>query len=288
MDTRRTNVARSQKVIPFGALPRDPDRDAALVDLHRPERSREEIVLAPDMAARLDRVEEEFRSVDLLARNGLSPKSRLLFVGPPGCGKTLCAEILASDLGLALLYARFDGIVSSYLGETATNLRRVFNYAAQQRAVLFFDEFDAIGKKRDDPQEVGELKRVVGSFLQILDAHPRDRMVIAATNHEGLLDDALWRRFDEVLVFGRPSAAQLVQLMELRLRAVRKRAVDLERLAAEMAGFSFADAERVCLEATKAMLLGNRREMTPELLEAELRLQRERMAVGTHPGGTIA
>ncbi len=281
-------MPRSQKVIPFGALPRDPDRDAALVDLRHPERSREEIVLAPEMAARLDRVEEEFRSVDLLARNGLSPKSRLLFVGPPGCGKTLCAEILASDLSLALLYARFDGIVSSYLGETATNLRRVFNYAAQQRAVLFFDEFDAIGKKRDDPQEVGELKRVVGSFLQILDAHPRDRMVIAATNHEGLLDDALWRRFDEVLVFGRPSAAQLVQLMELRLRAVRKPAVDLERLAAEMTGFSFADAERVCLEATKAMLLGSCREMKPELLEAEFRLQRERMAVGTHPGRTIA
>ena len=280
-------MARLQKVIPFGALPRDPDRDAALVDLHHPERLREEIVLAPEMAARLDRVEQEFKAVDLLARNGLSPKSRLLFVGPPGCGKTLCAEIVASDLGLPLLYARFDGIVSSYLGETATNLRRVFNYAAQQRAVLFFDEFDAIGKKRDDPQEVGELKRVVGSFLQILDAHPRDRIVIAATNHEGLLDDALWRRFDEVLLFSRPSPAQIVRLMELRLGAVRKRGINLEHVATEMSGFSFADAERVCLEATKAMLLGGRREMTPDLLEAELRLQRERMAIGAAPRSTM-
>src|SRR5438067_741404 len=83
--------------------------------------------------------------------------------------------------------ARFDGIVSSYLGETANNLRRVFGYASQRQAVLFFDEFDALGKRRDDPQELGELKRVVSSFLQILDAHPRDRMVIAATNHEGML-----------------------------------------------------------------------------------------------------
>jgi SpoVK/Ycf46/Vps4 family AAA+-type ATPase len=281
-------VARSQKVIQFGALPRDPDRDAALVELRHPQRTRDDIVVSADLAARIDRIENEFRSLDLLAKSGLSPRSRLLFVGPPGCGKTLCAEILASDLELTLLTARFDGIVSSYLGETATNLRRAFNYAAQQSAILFFDEFDAIGKKRDDPQEVGELKRVVGSFLQILDAHPRDHMVIAATNHEGLLDDALWRRFDEVLFFGRPNQEQLVRLAELRLRGVRKRGVELERLSREMDGFSFADAERVCSEAVKAMLLSGRRDLTPDLLEAELRQQRERMSVAQKGPGTIA
>jgi SpoVK/Ycf46/Vps4 family AAA+-type ATPase len=210
----------------------------------------------------------------------------LLFVGPPGCGKTLCAETLAMELGLDLLRARFDGIVSSYLGETANNLRRVFGYAGQQKAVLFFDEFDALGKRRDDPQEVGELKRVVSSFLQILDAHPRDRMVVAATNHEGMLDDALWRRFDEVLYFGRPTEEQLVRLVEMRLRAVRKRSIDVGAFARELIGFSFADAERVCLEATKAMLLAGKKEMTPDLLECELATQRERMdvAAGKIPG----
>ena len=278
-------MARQQKVVQFAALPRDPDRDAALVEVHHPERSRSDIVLAPEVQGRIERVVEEFRAQADLARHGLSPKSRLLFVGPPGCGKTLCAEILAGELGLDLLHARFDGIVSSYLGETASNLRRVFGYASQQRAILFFDEFDALGKRRDDPQEVGELKRVVSSFLQILDAHPRDRMVIAATNHEGMLDDALWRRFDEVLYFGRPSSAQLVALMELRLRSVRKRGVDLASFATEMAGFSYADAERVCLEATKAMILRSLKEMTPELLTHELAEQRERLALATGGAG---
>ncbi|MFO0672651.1 MAG: ATP-binding protein [Polyangiaceae bacterium] len=278
-------MARPQKVVQFAALPRDPDRDAALVEVHHPHRSRSEIVLAPEMASRIERVVEEFRAQASLARHGLSPKSRLLFVGPPGCGKTLCAEILAGELGLDLLHARFDGIVSSYLGETASNLRRVFGYASQQRAVLFFDEFDALGKRRDDPQEVGELKRVVSSFLQILDAHPRDRMVIAATNHEGMLDDALWRRFDEVLFFGRPSVEQLVSLMSLRLQSVRKRAVDLAAFASEMAGFSFADAERVCIEATKAMILRGLKEMSPDLLSNELAEQRARLALAKGPAG---
>jgi SpoVK/Ycf46/Vps4 family AAA+-type ATPase len=274
-------VAKQQKVIPFAALPRDPDRDAALVDVRRPQRSRDEIVLDPKMGERLTRVVDEFRAQATLARHGLHPKSRLLFVGPPGCGKTLCAEIVAAELGLDILHARFDGIVSSYLGETANNLRRVFGYAGQQRAVLFFDEFDALGKRRDDPQEVGELKRVVSSFLQILDAHPKDHVVIAATNHEGMLDDALWRRFDEVLSFARPTPVQLVKLMELRLGGVRKPAVDLHGFAQRMVGFSYADAERVCLEAVKAMLLRSLRELPPELLDRELEEQQARLSLAS-------
>jgi len=270
-------VSRSPKVLPFAALTRDPDRDAALVDVLHPQRTRDDLVLSQEARERLDRVAQELGAKDQLARHGLTPKSRLLFVGPPGCGKTLCAETVAAELGLDLLRARFDGIVSSYLGETATNLRRVFGYASQQQAVLFFDEFDALGKRRDDPQEVGELKRVVSSFLQILDAHPRDKLVIAATNHEGMLDDALWRRFDEVLYFARPGVEELAKLMELRLRAVRKHSVDIRVFAERMLGLSYADAERVCLEATKAMLLAGRKELTVDLLEAELSIQQRRL-----------
>jgi SpoVK/Ycf46/Vps4 family AAA+-type ATPase len=272
-------MPQASRIIDFASLPRDPDRDAALVDVRRPERSREEIVLSNELQRKLDRIEAEYRDRPSLARLGLSPKSRLLFVGPPGCGKTLCAEILANDLGLTLLYARFDGIVSSYLGETASNLRRLFNYARQHQAVLFFDEFDAVGKRRDDPQEVGELKRVVSSFLQLLDSYPRDAMVVAATNHEGLLDDALWRRFDEVLFFGKPTKDQLLQLMDLRLRAVRKRGLDLPGLVAEMEGFTFADAERVCFEASKAAVLAKRKEVSQDLLAEELREQKARIAL---------
>lgn len=274
-------MARPQRIVDFGALPRDPDRDAVLADLRHPDRTREEIVLSEDALHKLERIESEYRARETLVRHGLAIKSRLLFVGPPGCGKTLCAEILAGDLGLELLYARFDGIVSSYLGETAANLRRLFDFARQHTSVLFFDEFDALGKRRDDPQEVGELKRVVSSFLQILDSYPRQNLVVAATNHEGLLDEALWRRFDEILYFGRPVREQLVDLMELRLRAVRKRSVDLVVLAEKMKGFTFADAERVCYEAVKAMHLVGNKALTQEVLEAELSEQQGRLTLAS-------
>lgn len=276
-------MGQPQKLLEFGSLPRDPDRDARLVDLRRPERSGEELVLTEKLRARLERIQSEYRGREELARHGLAPKSRLLFIGPPGCGKTLCAEVLAYELGVPLLYARFDAIVSSFLGETSSNLRRVFEFAQRSPSVLFFDEFDAIGKRRDDPEEVGELKRVVSSFLQILDSYPRDRLLIAATNHQGLLDEALWRRFDEVLHFPKPTASQLQQLMQLRLRGVRKRGVDLAAVAEKMQGFTFADAERVCQEAAKALVLARQRELTQELLEAELAEQRERLSLSIRP-----
>lgn len=274
-------MARRQPIVEFGSLPRDPDRDAVLVDVRRSDRTRSEIVLSGEILAKLERIESEYRARDELARRGLAPKSRLLFIGPPGCGKTLCAEILAAELGLAMLYARFDGIISSYLGETASNLRRLFNYASQDQSVLFFDEFDALGKRRDDPLEIGELKRVIGSFLQLLDSYPRENLVVAATNHEGLLDEALWRRFDEILYLGKPSHEQLIQLMKLRLRSVRKRNVDLGLLAREMENFTFADAERVCLDAAKAMYLASRGELTQDILLAELAEQKGRIALGS-------
>ena len=270
-------MARAQPRFEFGSLPRDPDRDAALVDVRDSERQRAEIVLSEDLARKLDRAIAEYRNRDALARHGLNPRSRLIFVGPPGCGKTLAAQVLANELSLPLVYARFDGIVSSFLGETATNLRRVFTFAAKAPSLLFFDEFDTIAKRRDDAYEVGELKRVVGSFLQILDSYPRDRMVVAATNHEGLLDEALWRRFDDVLVFPRPTAAQLTEVVEMKLRGVRKTGLDPRKLAGEMQGFTFADAERVCIDATKAMILAGAKELSRDLFIAELEEQRARI-----------
>ena len=270
-------MARAQPRFEFGSLPRDPDRDAALVEVRDPEHRRDELVLSADLTRKLDRTIAEYRNRDSLAKHGLVPRSRLLFVGPPGCGKTLAADVLAAELALPLVYARFDGIVSSFLGETATNLRRVFSYAAKAASLLFFDEFDTIGKRRDDDHEVGELKRVVGSFLQILDSYPRDRLVVAATNHEGLLDEALWRRFDDVLVFPRPTVQQLVELLTVKLRGVRKSGVDVQALATQMQGFTFADAERVCIEAIKAMVLAGGKELQGELLHAELEEQRARL-----------
>ncbi len=213
---------------------------------------------------------------ELLASYGLRPISRLLFCGPPGCGKTLAAEVLASELGLQLATVRFDAVVSSFLGETASNLRKVFDSLATQKVVALFDEFDAIGKEREDPTEHGELKRVVNSFLQMVDAYRGPSLLVAATNHERVLDRAIWRRFDEVLFFDKPNLEQIRQLLQVKLRGVR---YDLPLadpgFLNHLTGFTQAAIERVLIRAIKAMALKGRQFLTIDLV-SEAREREER------------
>ena len=239
----------------FEALPKDRERDSPLLEIRRPDYSFADLVLSSDNRAALVEIIREYRHGEILRAHALRPRTRLLFCGPPGCGKTLSASVVASELGLPILYARFDAIVSSYLGETAANLRKVFDYASRGTWVLFFDEFDAIGKRRDNHSEHGELKRVVNTFLQLLDGFGGESLVIAATNHEGLLDNALWRRFDEVLLFPPPTREHVHALLDVKLRGIRHAGVDLDTFADDLEGLSHADIERVCQDAMRDCLL---------------------------------
>ena len=189
-----SNVTTVEPRYDLSALPKDAERQAILVEVRRPERFLPEIILSKRNEETLLEILDEFRRAEILKSHGVRPRTKLLFCGPPGCGKTLLAEVMAAELGLPILYTRFDAIVSSYLGQTSANLRKVFDYAAGGTWVVFFDEFDAIGKSRDDLSEHGELKRVINSFLQLLDGFGGESIVIAATNHEHLLDSAIWRR----------------------------------------------------------------------------------------------
>jgi hypothetical protein len=148
------------------------------------------------------------RSKATLENHGIAAGTNLLFYGPPGCGKTLLACYIAKEIGLPLYTARLDGLISSFLGSTSKNIRAVFEFAAKTPCVLLLDEFDAIAKLRDDQQELGELKRVVNSFVQNIDALGRETILIAATNHERLLDPAVWRRFQHILHVDFPSEEQ--------------------------------------------------------------------------------
>ena len=154
---------------------------------------------------------------------------------------------MANVLDLPIIYTRFDALISSYLGETASNIRKVFDYADRNNCILFFDEFDAIGKSRDALDETGELKRVINSFLQILDSFNNDSLVIAATNHEKLIDSALWRRFDEIISFDKPDEQQIEFLILAKLRAFKVENLDIKNFAKKLEGFSYADVERVCV-----------------------------------------
>jgi SpoVK/Ycf46/Vps4 family AAA+-type ATPase len=261
-------------------LPRDKERELPLVDIRKPLRSLSDILLKKKPREQLQRILEEYRKAELLRVHGLRPKTKLLFCGPPGCGKSLCAEIISSEVQAPLLYIRFDAIISSYLGETAANLRKVFDYANTGRWVVVFDEFDAIGKSRTDATEHGELKRVVNSFLQLLDGFEGESLIIAATNHEKLLDKALWRRFDEVLLFSRPTCSEARVLLNMKLKNFPQQGLNLNKASKQLAGFSHADIEWVCLDAVKSAIVQDRDAVTQDLLDTAISRQKDRIQLG--------
>jgi SpoVK/Ycf46/Vps4 family AAA+-type ATPase len=213
------------------------------------------MVLGERPKKRICRFLEEYSKQERLAAFGLTPKRKLLFFGPPGNGKTLCAEVIAGELEMPLFYVRFDSLVASYLGETAANLRRIFEFANANRGVVFFDEFDAIGKTRDSRDDVGELKRVVNSFLQLLDSYTGTGPIIAATNYEKLLDHALARRFDDLVHFPAPSEKQLASYFRTRMKPFRVEGVSPEDAAVWCEGCSFSDADRIFTESLKTIAL---------------------------------
>lgn len=188
-----------------------------LISLEKPFTSIDQVILQKDTETLLKAIIEQWQHRDKLIQFNLSPQNRILLYGPPGTGKTFAAYGIANALGLDIAYVRFDALVSSYLGQTGTNLREVFEYVSRKPCILLLDELDAIGKKRDDNHELGELKRIVISLLQNLDSFPSHSILIACTNHQHLLDDALWRRFDVAVPFEIPKEEQRAKIIENRL-----------------------------------------------------------------------
>lgn len=178
-----------------------------------PERSLDDLVLPRLVRDELQLLIEEHRRGDLLRSYGMSPRHRLLLIGPPGNGKTSVAGGLAHDLMVPLVVVRYEGLIGSYLGETASRLRKVFDYARQRACVLFLDEFDTVGKERGDTHETGEIKRVVSTLLLQMDQLPSHVVIVTATNHAELLDRAVWRRFQTRLHLPPPTPAEAAQFL---------------------------------------------------------------------------
>ena len=259
------------------SVPEDRERGLALLSLREPARRMEDVVLSRMNCSIVRAVLHEQNRADLLLAHGLRPIDRLLFCGPPGCGKTLTAEVVANELGRPLAIVRVDSVVSSFLGETAANLRRVFDFIEATPTVALFDEFDALGKERDDSSEHGELHRVVNAVLQMLDEYDGRSLIIAATNHQSLLDSAIWRRFEEILYLRLPTAAQVRELLRVKLRGVRRafniEAVDVESL---FPGCSHADVERVLRRAVKDMVLSHEPRLRLNHIRGALRREQAR------------
>ncbi|WP_295159316.1 AAA family ATPase [Selenomonas sp. AE3005] len=203
-----------------------------------------------------DRIEKELKDFvtiysrrdEIMAAGIDSPKSLLLY-GPPGCGKTTIASYVAMQTGLPLVTARLDGLISSLLGSTAKNIRKIFDFASRHECVLFLDEFDVIAKVRDDKNEMGELKRVVNSLLQNIDMFSPNSIIVAATNHHELLDPAVWRRFSRVLLIDKPTESDIYQYLKVLLKKQNNDVIDNEKkmrnLARTMLGMSYSDIKTV-------------------------------------------
>lgn len=189
-------------------VPKDKDSTLDLVEILQPKITLKDVALSEKVQSTIQQIIEEQNKAEELLNSGIVPTNRILFCGPPGCGKTMTANALAGELGLPIAYVRLDGLVSSYLGQTGTNIRKIFEFVKGKRIMLFLDEFDAIAKKRDDSHELGELKRVVTTLLQNLDEMPANVFLVAATNHHHLLDSAIWRRFDISILLEAPNELQ--------------------------------------------------------------------------------
>lgn len=235
---------------------------ANLLAVSYPKARLGDMVLDTELEQQVQRVIREQRHAAQILQHGLSPRRKLLLMGPPGTGKTLTASVLAGELGIPLFQVRLDVLISKYMGETAAKLRQVFEATEQTRGVYFFDEFDAIGSQRAIANDVGEIRRVLNSFLQMIEQDRSHSLIVAATNHAEVLDHALFRRFDDVLHYELPGVEQTAALLRSRLSGSVGKGVSWKRLARISAGLSYAEVVRAADEVLKKALIDQNKSVT--------------------------
>jgi len=248
---------------------------AGLVTASYPSTRLSEMVLPDTVEKRLKEVVHQYRQRDRLRSHGLSPKRKILLVGPPGCGKTMTASALAGECGLPLMFVQLHSLITKYMGETAAKLHLVFDAMGQTRGIYLFDEFDAIGATRSARNDVGEVRRILNSFLQFMERDDSDSVVVAATNFVGMLDEALFRRFDDVILYELPSTSMSEALIKNRLSSFDVSELRWKSITAAARGLSHADVTRACDDAAKDAVLSETRLITTESLERSLRSRRQ-------------
>lgn len=276
------SAQRGTSASPLGTLPVDSDSRLNTVDVSRPLKGQVPLLLPNGLQARLQEFLSAVQHRDKLLAAGVSLPNRLVMHGPPGTGKTQTARWIAGQLELPLLTVRCDTLISSLLGQTSRNLRRVFEYAQEIPCVLFLDEFDALATARGNERDVGELQRVVIALLQNIDALPDETILLAATNHDQLLDYAVWRRFAYRLPMPMPDQDLRQALWVQFLGAYAPSSLNFTDLADRSQGLSGAAIEQVCLDAKRAAIFSAK----PQIDETEL-LRRLGLTIAMNHGQSL-
>ena len=258
-EARTLKASRASRPVPLA----QPKGDlAALVSATYSDTRLANMVLPAALEERLKRIVSEQRQHRKLMAHGLRPRHKILLIGPPGSGKTMTASALAGELTLPLFTVVFDSLITRFMGETASKLRLIFDAMTRTRGVYFFDEFDAIGARRGERNDVGEIRRVLNSFLQFLENDNSDSLIIAATNHPELLDPALFRRFDDVIHYGLPDPAIVEGILRTRLSGFDPKGVGWTEAVEAAAGLSQAEIARAAEDAAKRAILDDRTRIT--------------------------
>jgi len=253
-----------------------------------PRRRLEDIIMPSVARLVCDQLVEEQQRANILRMHGLEPRHRILLVGPPGNGKTSLAEAIAESLALPLFVVRYEQIIGSYLGETATRLKRVFDYVRTTPCVLFFDEFDAVGKERGDKHETGEVKRVVSSLLMQIDELPSYTVVVAATNHSELLDKAVWRRFQLRIELPMPRTKELAVFIHKYLQSFNEPlGMGVDVIARRVGAVSYGEAEQFCLDVLRRHALSLGDQPLKVILAEQLRIWAARVGASSEVTGGI-
>ena len=249
-------------------IPRDTEKGFPLLEIQHFDKNFDYLIIAKEIEEQLEQIIREFKDSDILATYNLQYKKKILLCGKPGTGKTFSAQIMSSVLNIPLIYIRFDAIISSYLGETAGNLRKVFDFIEHGTSIVLFDEFDIIGKNRDDSHEHGEIKRVVNNFLQMLDNFKGDSIILAATNHQNILDPAIWRRFDDVVYYELPDEKTRKKIFNIYLKSIkRENDIDLVKFSKMTKGLSPADIKMITEEAMKTAIINSKNSISMNDIE---------------------
>ncbi|WP_339811705.1 ATP-binding protein [uncultured Imperialibacter sp.] len=241
------------KTIPINQSKRDLHE---LIEIFQPKIKLSDMVLAPSVKEALLKLVNEQQKWEMLRQHNLMPRRKLLLQGPPGCGKTMTAQAIAGELGIPVFIVRLDGLISKFMGESIAKLRLIFDAMPDHRGVYLFDEFDSIGSHRNQGQDVGEIKRVLNSFLINIEKDQSNSIIIAATNMPEALDQALFRRFDDIITYPLPTRSEIIDTIKKNLFGFKfNERINYQILAKESEGLNYSDIVRACEETIKEMIL---------------------------------